>query len=86
MAIAPFRLERDVLTNAERTHSGALSVHLIDIRQSSGEGVRRDLVPIFVAEICSFLTSAADLSASISCKDGIGIKLESMEKGGETHR
>ena len=82
----PIPLNRHVLTNAERTHRGALSVNLIDIRQSSGEGVRCDLIPVFVAEICSFLTSAADLSASISCKDGMGIELGSMEEKRVAHR
>lgn len=71
--IASILLERDVLTNAERTHRGALSVNLIDVRQSSGEGIRRNLVSKLVAEVCGFLTGAADLGASISCKDGMGL-------------
>jgi hypothetical protein len=84
--MAPIPLGGDVFTNAERTHRGALSVNLIDIRQSSGKGVRRDLIPEFIAKICSFLTSAADLSAGISCKDDMGVKLGSMEMKRVAHR
>jgi hypothetical protein len=60
-------LTEEVLTDAERSHCSALSVDLIDVSQSSRQGIRCYLVSELVTEVGSLLTSAAYLSASVGC-------------------
>lgn len=48
------RLWGDERTDAQRSHGRSLGVHLVDVRQSSGECVGCDLVAEFVPVVGGF--------------------------------
>jgi len=55
-------------TDSQGPHGSSLSVHLINIGQSTCKSVRCNFVAKFVSEFRSFCASAGDLCSCVRCK------------------
>lgn len=55
-----------IITDAQRSHSSLLSIHLVDVGYTFGKHICWDFVAVFVSEFGSLLSSASNLGSSIS--------------------